>query len=193
MDSTAIAEIKAREILDSRGNPTIEVDVRLAGGALGRAAVPSGTSTGVHEAIELRDGDPRRFGGKGVLKAVANVNHTIAPRLKGADVHRNLRFASRLLDRFRPSGLSLQRRGRVFNPRRSPCRPKIQCQSESHSRFWSRRGRGWHAAKSGRAPATGGISRGQLTFKSSDQWMGRGGVFGNGPQMGRIRVSARPK
>src|SRR5271166_3386778 len=83
--STEIVEIKAREILDSRGNPTIEVDVRLRGGALGRAAVPSGASTGVHEALELRDGDPKRYGGKGVLKAVANVNLTIARKLKGAD------------------------------------------------------------------------------------------------------------
>jgi len=83
--STEIAEIKAREILDSRGNPTIEVDVRLRGGALGRAAVPSGASTGVHEALELRDGDAKRYGGKGVLKAVANVNQTIAGKLKGAD------------------------------------------------------------------------------------------------------------
>jgi len=83
--STEIAEIKAREILDSRGNPTIEVDVRLGGGALGRAAVPSGASTGVHEALELRDGDAKRYGGKGVLKAVANVNRTIADKLKGAD------------------------------------------------------------------------------------------------------------
>ena len=82
---TKISEIRAREILDSRGNPTIEVDVRLEGGALGRAAVPSGASTGVHEALELRDGDKHRFGGKGVLKAVANVNTTIAAKLKGAD------------------------------------------------------------------------------------------------------------
>ncbi len=82
---THITEIKAREILDSRGNPTIEVDVRLGGGALGRAAVPSGASTGVHEALELRDGDPKRYGGKGVLKAVGNVNETIARRLKGID------------------------------------------------------------------------------------------------------------
>ena len=83
--STEIVEIKAREILDSRGNPTVEVDVRLRGGALGRAAVPSGASTGVHEALELRDGDSKRYGGKGVLKAVANVNGTIAAKLKGAD------------------------------------------------------------------------------------------------------------
>src|SRR5271157_3809210 len=85
MSSTTITEIRAREILDSRGNPTIEADVRLSGGALGRAAVPSGASTGVHEALELRDGDPKRYGGKGVLKAVANVNQTIARKLKGAD------------------------------------------------------------------------------------------------------------
>ncbi len=64
--NTSIASITAREIIDSRGNPTIEVDVRLAGGALGRAAVPSGASTGEHEAIELRDGDKKRYGGKGV-------------------------------------------------------------------------------------------------------------------------------
>jgi enolase len=82
---TAIAEIHAREILDSRGNPTIEVDARLSGGASGHAAVPSGASTGVNEALELRDGDPKRYGGKGVLKAVANVNQAIAAKLKGAD------------------------------------------------------------------------------------------------------------
>src|SRR4051812_3980177 len=82
---TEISEVKAREILDSRGNPTIEVDVRLSGGAMGRAAVPSGASTGVHEALELRDGDAKRYGGKGVLKAVANVNGAIASRLKGVD------------------------------------------------------------------------------------------------------------
>ena len=86
--STEIVEIKAREILDSRGNPTVEVDVRLRGGAIGRAAVPSGASTGVHEALELRDADPKRYGGKGVLKAVGNVNGPIAARLKGADAAR---------------------------------------------------------------------------------------------------------
>lgn len=80
-----IEEIVAREILDSRGNPTIEVDVRLDDGAFGRAAVPSGASTGVHEALELRDGDKNRFGGKGVLKAVQNVNTVIADELVGWD------------------------------------------------------------------------------------------------------------
>jgi enolase len=83
--STIINEIRAREILDSRGNPTVEVDVRLSGGALGRASVPSGASTGIHEALELRDGDPKRYGGKGVLKAVGNVNHIIAPKFLRVD------------------------------------------------------------------------------------------------------------
>src|SRR3989442_1248340 len=80
-----IAALQAREILDSRGNPTLEVDCRLAGGALGRAAVPSGASTGEHEAVELRDGDRKRYGGKGVLKAVHNVNAIIATKLEGLD------------------------------------------------------------------------------------------------------------
>ena len=78
-----IDRIHAREILDSRGNPTVEADVLLVSGERGRAAVPSGASTGEHEAVELRDGDPRRYGGKGVLKAVANVNESIASELKG--------------------------------------------------------------------------------------------------------------
>ena len=77
--------IEAREILDSRGNPTIEVDVILEDGSMGRAAVPSGASTGVHEAVELRDGDKSRYMGKGVLKAVDNVNEIIAPELEGMD------------------------------------------------------------------------------------------------------------
>jgi enolase len=81
-----IASVHAREILDSRGNPTIEVEVRLAGGALGRAAVPSGASTGEREALELRDGDKRRYLGKGVLKAVANVNGEIARTITGVDL-----------------------------------------------------------------------------------------------------------
>src|ERR1043166_4790379 len=79
-----ITAIKAREILDSRGNPTVEVDV-VADGVLGRAAVPSGASTGEREAIELRDGDKARYLGKGVLNAVKNVNEVLAPRLKGMD------------------------------------------------------------------------------------------------------------
>jgi enolase len=83
--NTTISSVTAREIIDSRGNPTVEVDVKLAGGALGRAAVPSGASTGEHEALELRDGEAKRYGGKGVQKAVANVKSKIAPTLIGHD------------------------------------------------------------------------------------------------------------
>ncbi|MFH1690064.1 MAG: phosphopyruvate hydratase, partial [Candidatus Eisenbacteria bacterium] len=78
-----IVDMYAREILDSRGNPTIEVDVVLDSGILGRAAVPSGASTGTYEAVELRDGDEKRYLGKGVLRAVQNVNEVIAPELVG--------------------------------------------------------------------------------------------------------------
>ncbi len=83
--SGRIEDLIAREALDSRGNPTVEVDVFLHGGAMGTALVPSGASTGAHEAVELRDGDPARYGGKGVLDAVRNVNDTIRPQLIGAD------------------------------------------------------------------------------------------------------------
>src|SRR2546423_11423846 len=83
MSKTSIRNIIGREILDWRGNPTIEVDVRLENGGLGRAAVPSGASTGEHEAWELRDGDAKRCGGKGVQRAVANVNGRIAEGLRG--------------------------------------------------------------------------------------------------------------
>ena len=82
---SAIYDIKAREIIDSRGNPTVEADVILEGGAIGRAAVPSGASTGEHEALELRDGDKKRLSGKGVAKAVANVTGKILPALRGLD------------------------------------------------------------------------------------------------------------
>ena len=81
-----ISEIFARQILDSRGNPTVEVDVITDEGAVGRAAVPSGASTGIHEAVELRDDDKKKYVGKGVLKAVKNVNTVIAPALLGYDV-----------------------------------------------------------------------------------------------------------
>ena len=89
-----IIDVKARQILDSRGNPTVEVDVLTENGFLGRAAVPSGASTGAHEAVELRDADPSKYLGKGVLKAVANVNDIIANELKGADV-----FEQNLIDK----------------------------------------------------------------------------------------------
>src|SRR6201984_438203 len=95
---TSIAEIIGREILDSRGNPTIEVDVHLESGVLGRAAVPSGASTGEHEAWELRDGDKKRYGGKGVLKAVANVTEKIAPALKGWDALDQAKIDKKLIE-----------------------------------------------------------------------------------------------
>jgi enolase len=98
MPKTSIRNIVAREILDSRGNPTIEVDVRLEDGALGRAAVPSGASTGEHEAWELRDGDKRRYGGRGVKKAVANVNDKIAPTLKTWDARDQSKIDSKLIE-----------------------------------------------------------------------------------------------
>src|SRR5215213_8297080 len=82
---TLIASVRARQILDSRGNPTVELDVRLDDGSLGRAAVPSGASTGAHEAVELRDGDKTRWGGKGVERAVANVNGEIAGAIAGRE------------------------------------------------------------------------------------------------------------
>ena len=81
--STSIASVHARQILDSRGNPTVEVDVVLADGTLGRAAVPSGASTGAYEAVELRDGDKSKYLGKGVLKAVHNANTTLAKVVVG--------------------------------------------------------------------------------------------------------------
>src|SRR6059058_5869586 len=98
MARTSIASIHAREILDSRGNPTVEVDVRLENGALGRAAVPSGASTGEHEAWELRDGDKKRYGGKGVTKAVANVNGKIAGAIKGWDARDQAKIDNRLIE-----------------------------------------------------------------------------------------------
>ena len=93
-----IDDVIAREILDSRGNPTIEAEVTLVGGEVGRAAVPSGASTGEHEAVELRDDDPKRYGGKGVLKAVHNVNEIIAPSLDGMDALDQAEIDSALID-----------------------------------------------------------------------------------------------
>ena len=95
--STIIA-VHAREILDSRGNPTVEADVTLASGATGRAAVPSGASTGEHEAVELRDSDPKRYGGKGVLEAVKNVNELIGPRLEGLSAEDQIAVDYAMLD-----------------------------------------------------------------------------------------------
>ena len=93
-----IVHIAGRQILDSRGNPTVEVDVYTEAGAMGRAAVPSGASTGVHEAVELRDGDKTLFMGKGTLKAVQNVNKTIAEELKGYPVDRQDIIDARMID-----------------------------------------------------------------------------------------------
>jgi enolase len=95
---TAITDIHAREILDSRGNPTVEVDVILESGSFGRAAVPSGASTGAHEAVELRDGDKARYGGKGVLKAVESVNGEIYDALSGMDAEDQLRIDRTMIE-----------------------------------------------------------------------------------------------
>ena len=95
---TEIAEVKAREILDSRGNPTIEVDVRLVGGGMGRAAIPSGASTGEHEAVELRDGNPKRYTGKGVMKAVANVTESIRPAVIGKNAMNQVELDRSLIE-----------------------------------------------------------------------------------------------
>ena len=93
---TEIIGIQAREILDSRGNPTVEVDVTLDDGATGRAAVPSGASTGAHEAVELRDGDSKRFQGKGVLKAVQSVRTEIADAVRGMNAPSQRQSSCRL-------------------------------------------------------------------------------------------------
>ena len=98
MSPTSIARINAREILDSRGNPTVEVDVHLDSGAMGRAAVPSGASTGEHEAWELRDDDKKRYGGKGVTKAVRGVTETIAPAIAGWDALEQRKIDEKLIE-----------------------------------------------------------------------------------------------
>src|SRR5690349_17866176 len=95
---SAIVEIRAREILDSRGNPTVECEVELESGAMGRAAVPSGASTGAHEAVELRDGDKKRYGGKGVLKAVGAVNGEIMDLLSGLEATDQIKIDRALID-----------------------------------------------------------------------------------------------
>src|ERR1700726_2639293 len=98
MSKVAITSIHAREVLDSRGNPTVEVEVRLEGGAVGRAVVPSGASTGEHEAWELRDGDKKRYGGKGVLRACANVNEKIAPVLAGGEDREQAKIDNQMIE-----------------------------------------------------------------------------------------------
>src|ERR1700758_2668115 len=96
--ASKIMSVHGREILDSRGNPTVEVDVRLQGGALGRAAVPSGASTGEHEAWELRDGDKKRYGGKGVSRAVKNIQDVIAPAVKGWDARDQAKIDHKMIE-----------------------------------------------------------------------------------------------
>ena len=95
---SVIIDVVGREILDSRGNPTVEVDVLLEDGAMGRAAVPSGASTGAHEAVELRDGDKKRYGGKGVLKAVEAVNAEIMDLLAGLDAQEQIKIDRALIE-----------------------------------------------------------------------------------------------
>ncbi|HMI41616.1 MAG TPA: phosphopyruvate hydratase, partial [Sphingomicrobium sp.] len=95
---TAIVDIHARQILDSRGNPTVEVDVTLEDGSMGRAAVPSGASTGAHEAVELRDGDESRWGGKGVMKAVRAVNGEISDSIVGFEAEEQSEIDAAMID-----------------------------------------------------------------------------------------------
>jgi enolase len=95
---TIVVDVYAREILDSRGNPTVEAEVTLADGSVGRAAVPSGASTGSYEALELRDGDKHRYGGKGVEKAVANINDTIGPELEGSDATEQMEIDNLMIE-----------------------------------------------------------------------------------------------
>ena len=97
-DEVVINDVHAREILDSRGNPTVEVEVTLDNGVTGRAAVPSGASTGSREALELRDGDKERFLGKGVLKAVQNVNEDIAEKIIGMDARKQVEIDMAMLE-----------------------------------------------------------------------------------------------
>src|SRR6186997_1811889 len=126
-----IAAVHGREILDSRGNPTVEVDVTLDSGVIGRAAVPSGASTGVREALELRDGDKKRYAGKGVTKAVANVNGEIAAALKGKALEQRAVDTQMIaLDGTPNKGGSGPTRFSACRwRRRGPARPRRACRS----------------------------------------------------------------
>ena len=123
MTRARIDRIHGREILDSRGNPTVEVDVLLDSGERASAAVPSGASTGAHEAVELRDGEKNRYGGKGVLKAVGHVNEEIAAALRGADATDQRGIDERMLSETRRLRSSPRRRVLEANSsnRRRPC------------------------------------------------------------------------
>ena len=128
-----IEKVHAREILDSRGNPTVEVDVRLDDGAFGRAAVPSGASTGEHEAVELRDGDNKRYGGKGVLTACVNVNREIEPEIVGMDAGDQAGLDRKLIaldgtpNKSRPGRERAARRSRSRTRRRRRRRRASRC------------------------------------------------------------------
>src|ERR1043165_210950 len=143
---SSIVDVVAREILDSRGNPTVEADVLLESGVMGRAAVPSGASTGTREAVELRDGDKRRFGGKGVLKAVEMVNTEISEAIAGLDASEQAFIDRTLIDldgsenKSRPSARRRTSRARAPPPRsrspwgwRAPRRRSRACRSTATS------------------------------------------------------------
>jgi len=120
MEKTTISKIEAQEILDSRGNPTIRAWVILNSGSVGKASVPSGASTGKHEALELRDGDPSRFLGKGVLKAVSNVKNIIAPEIIGLDALNQEEIDKRLIALDGPTSLPPFMQKREFSPACTP-------------------------------------------------------------------------
>ena len=122
-----ITQVYAREILDSRGNPTVEVEVILEDGTMGRAAVPSGASTGVHEAVELRDGDKKRYVGKGVMKAVENVNDIIAEALIGLDATRQIEIDELLIRLDETPNKAKQSGGQLCGPASVPVSGRHQC------------------------------------------------------------------
>ena len=143
----AIVDVHGRQILDSRGNPTVEVEIRLASGALGRAAVPSGASTGEHEAVEVRDGDPAAYLGKGVLNAVSNVNGEIAQALSGLDAADQPALDRALVDLDGTRGKSEARRER--RPRLLARRRESRCgRGRAPALSLARWGRRMHAAGS---------------------------------------------
>jgi hypothetical protein len=139
-----ISKVHAREILDSRGNPTVEVEITLDTGVIGRAAVPSGASTGVREALELRDGDKKRYVGKGVTKAVANVNGEIAAALKGKALEQRAVDTQMIgARRYAQQGAARGQRDsrRVDGGGERPARPRRACRSTRTSPGSTRRRR----------------------------------------------------
>jgi enolase len=133
---SAIIDIHARQILDSRGNPTVEVDVNLESGAAGRAAVPSGASTGAHEAVELRDGDKKKYGGKGVLKAVEAVNGEIFDAVSGLEASNQLHIDRTMIDldgRRTRAGSAPMRSSASASPSPRPRHKRRRCRSTAIS------------------------------------------------------------